>query len=267
MSVKVSVVMPVYNTEKFVWEAIQSILDQTFIDFEFIIIDDGSSDNSREIIQKYAKKDKRIKALQNPWNKWISFTRNRLHWLVNCEFIAVMDSDDISFLDRLELQYNFLKKHNDYWAIGGHTEIIDEESNRIWFRKYSNNIEKIIFKKSPLAQPSVMFKKSVFEKVWWYDPGLNYGEDYDLWLKIYDNWYKLKNLDKPMLKLRIREWQTKSSRLKATIKNTLSLQKKYIFQKKYFSISNLLYWLAECILYILPSCFVLRLFKKIEYWK
>ncbi|USN57519.1 MAG: glycosyltransferase family 2 protein [Candidatus Peribacteria bacterium] len=107
----ISVIMPVYNTERFVGEAIESILNQTFTDFEFIVIDDGSTDSSREIIQHYAQQDQRIRAFQNEENKGISYTRNKLIELTNTNYIATQDSDDISLPQRLELSYNYLENH------------------------------------------------------------------------------------------------------------------------------------------------------------
>ena len=109
--------MPVYNTEKYVAEAIESILNQSFSDFEFIIIDDCSSDNSWELIQKYAKKDKRIRAYKNERNRGISYTRNKLIDLSKTNYIVSQDSDDISLKNRLELSYNFLRKNKDYAVI------------------------------------------------------------------------------------------------------------------------------------------------------
>ncbi len=263
---KISVIMPVYNTEEYVWEAIESILNQTFSDFEFIIIDDGSSDTSWEIIQKYAKKDKRIKALQNEWNKGISYTRNKLISLTTTNYIASQDSDDISTPQRLELCYNFLENNKEYAVIGGNNIIINENWEEIWNRKYSNSIKNIILKKSPLSQPSTMFKKDIFEKIWWYDNNLNYGEDYDLRLKIFANWNKIKNLQKDLLKYRVRTGQTKSDKLKETIKNTIFIQKRAI--KTYWlqaSISDKIYHFIEYCLLLLPNSLILWLFKKLEY--
>lgn len=263
---KISVIMPVYNTEKYVWEAIESILKQTFTDFEFIIIDDGSTDKSWEIIQGYAKKDKRIKALQNEKNKWISYTRNKLIKLSTTNYIATQDSDDISKKNRLELEYNFLKKHPKFWVVSGNNTIIDENGKIIWKRVYSDNIKNIILKKSPICQPASMFRKNIFEKVWGYDAKLNYGEDYDLWLKINAEWLKIKNIERILLQYRVRTGQTKSDKLKETIKNTIFIQKRAI--KKYWikpTTSDKIYHLLEKWLLVLPSGLILRLFKKLTY--
>ena len=261
----VSVIMPVYNTKDFVWEAIESILNQTFKEFEFIIVDDWSTDGSYEICEEYAKKDKRIRLYKNDKNSWISYTRNRLLSLAETDYIATQDSDDVSCNDRLKLEYEFLSKHNDYWVVAWDNEIIDEEWKKIWLRKYSDNISSIILKKSPVSNPTTMFRKSFFDEVWWYEKNLNYWEDYDVWLRFYLKWYKIKNLDKVLLKYRVRKWQTKSDKLKQTLKNTIKLQEKYI--KKWIkpSISDRIYIFLEKCLLMLPSNIILWLFKILNY--
>jgi len=265
---KISVIMPVFNTEQFLEEAIESILKQNFKDFEFIIIDDFSTDNSFNICEKYAKKDARIKLYRNKKNMWISFTRNKLIQFSNTNYIASQDSDDISELNRLELEYNFLENNPDYWVVSWNNIIIDENWKNIWYRKYSNNIKKIILKKSPLSHPSSMFRKNLFFKLWWYDKNLNYAEDYDLWLKFYANNYKIKNLNSNLIRYRIWKWQSKSNKLKNTIKNTLFIQQRAI--KQYWinaTFSDYMYHFWEKILLCIPDRFVLFLFKKLEYKK
>lgn len=268
-NMKCSVIMPVYNTEKYLKESIESILNQTLIEFEFIIIDDCSTDNSYKILEDYLLKDSRIKLFKNKKNMWISFTRNKLISLTNSNYIATQDSDDVSLEKRLELEYDFLSKNNEYWAISSNNIIINEASDIIWFRKYSDEIKNVILKKSPLSNPSSMFRKDVFFNLWWYKEWLNYWEDYDLWLNMYFNWYNLKILDEYLLKLRIRDWQTKSSKLNETIKNTIMLQKKYIKMWLKPSFSDKIYIFLEQVLLILPNFVILYLFKKLEYkkWK
>ena len=109
MQAKISVVMPVYNTKKFLEEAIKSILNQDFQDFEFIILDDFSSDGSFEILQDFAKKDKRIRLFRNEKNEWISFCRNKLISLSKTNIICPQDSDDISEKNRLSLIHDFFE--------------------------------------------------------------------------------------------------------------------------------------------------------------
>ena len=110
--------MPAYNVEKYVAEAILSILTQTFTDFEFIIINDGSTDNTAKIIQKYAKQDKRIKFINKKQNAGFIARLNDCLDIATGEYIAKMDSDDISLPQRLEKQVNWLDSHPDYGMVG-----------------------------------------------------------------------------------------------------------------------------------------------------
>lgn len=128
MSPKISVIMPVYNTKKYLSEAIESILSQTFTDFEFIIIDDCSTDWSYEILQEYEKKDNRIKLFRNEENMWVVKTRNKLLKNIsqNSKYIAILDADDISEKNRLELCFDFLEKNPDFWVVSWNNFIINE---------------------------------------------------------------------------------------------------------------------------------------------
>lgn len=263
---KISVIMPVYNTEKYLEDAILSILNQDFDDFEFIILDDFSNDNSYKICEKFAKIDKRIKLYRNEKNEGISFSRNKLISLTNTNIICNQDSDDISHKNRLSLQFDFLQKNENFAVCSSNTEIINEKWDIIWFRKYSSEIEKVILKKSPLPNWASIFRKDIFFEVWWYDKNLDYAEDYDLWLKIFSKWYKIWIINKYLYKLRIRDWQTKSRKLKNTLRNTLFVQKramnKYLIKAKFSDKLN--YFLLN-ILYFLPNSLVLFLFKRLEY--
>ena len=113
-----TVLMPVYNAEKFLAESINSILSQTYSDFELLILDDGSTDNSLKIIEAYAKEDKRIKVIVNQKNRGEAKCRNRLLKNSKTEFIAWMDADDISLEDRLQTQMDFLKQNPKIDAVG-----------------------------------------------------------------------------------------------------------------------------------------------------
>ena len=115
---KVSVIMPAYNTEKYVGEAIESILNQTFTDFEFIILNDGSTDNTAKIVKEYAKEDKRIKFIDNKKNQGFIASLNQCLDVANGEYIAKMDSDDVSLPDRLEKQVKYLDDFPNVGLVG-----------------------------------------------------------------------------------------------------------------------------------------------------
>jgi len=267
---KISVIMPVYNTEKYVWQAIESILSQSFDDFEFIIIDDCSTDTSYQICQSCAKKDTRIKLSQNQGNIGVVKTRNRLLGLVDewSQYIAIMDADDISDPSRIQLQHDYLQEHKNISIVGSNISIIDDNSLVTWKRIYpqtQDEISKSIFIRSPFAQPSVMIRKSDLEKVWVYNEDFERCQDYELWCRFFDMWYMWANINQELLRYRVFSDQWKSKHLKLTLKNTIKVQKKYIFQRQYLSIKNICYILAENILLLFPNTFILLLFKKLSY--
>ena len=269
---KISVIMPVYNTEKYVWEAIESILIQSFKDFEFIIVDDCSIDKSYEICKEYADRDDRIKLFRNEKNLWVVKTRNRLFENISQEtkYIAILDADDVSIIYRLEKEFQFLESNLDYSVVGSNLIIIDEEWEVIWTRIYpKNNTEvwKIISRKSPLAQPSVMIRKSSLAKVGTYNEEFERCQDYELWFRFYDEWFKLWNIQDALLRYRVFSEQGKSKYLKLSIRNTIKIQEKYIYTKKYFNVFNIIHLYLEKLLLILPNSLILWLFKILEYRK
>ena len=258
----VSVIMPVYNTKDFVWEAIESILNQTFEEFEFIIVDDWSTDGSYEICEEYAKKDKRIRLYKNEKNSWVAYTKNRLIELSTTDYLASQDSDDVSTQNRLKLQYKFLEEHKEYAVVWWDNIIIDEEWKVIWHRSYSDDIRNVILKKSPVSHPTTMMRKSDFLSVWWYSK-VKYVEDYDLWIKFYTQWYKIKNINKDLLKYRIRKWAQKWH-VKETIRWTLNCQKK-AYEKIKPSFSDRAYHICLWCLTLLPNKVIMELFKLVTY--
>lgn len=116
----ISVVMPVYNTKEYVGKAIQSILDQTFSDFEFLIIDNGSTDGSGDVIARYAQADSRIRVIHNEKNVFIAEARNRALELVQGEYLNLIDSDDWVLPDMLETMYSRAKKHDAQYVVAGY---------------------------------------------------------------------------------------------------------------------------------------------------
>ena len=128
---KVSVVMAVYNGEQYLQEAIESILSQTFSDFEFIIVDDASTDCTPEIVQNYAKYDKRIRLMRNKRNLGLTKSLNRGLNVSQGIYIARQDADDLSLPKRLELQVHFLDDHIEIGALGAGVEIVDEKGSSL----------------------------------------------------------------------------------------------------------------------------------------
>ncbi len=176
--------MPVFNAAKFLDQSIQSILNQTFSDFEFIIIDDASTDNSWKIIKSYAKKDSRIIAIKNHINLGVSLTSNIAISKAKGKFLARMDADDISFTDRLEKQIQFLTKNKKVVAVGGQCVVIDEFNNVIGDKNFPTQPKKLkemIFWAIPMQQPSIMINLGKLPKNFvWYTPNQSSAEEVNL---------------------------------------------------------------------------------------
>ena len=204
-SPRISVLMSVYNGEKYLTEAIQSILEQSFNDFEFIIVDDGSSDNSQQIINSF--KDKRINLIIN--NKNIGLTKSLLKGYEYCqgEFIARMDADDISMPQRFKKQIEYFDKHPEVGVLGTNAYAIGDNSKPKYKIKYPENhslIKWSLIFSNPICHPSVMIRKNVIEKYGFYNDDLysKYIEDYNLWSNFVHH-TKFANINVALLKLRI----------------------------------------------------------------
>lgn len=266
----ISVIMPVYNCERFLSASIESILNQTYRHFEFIIIDNQSSDQSWEICCSYAQRDSRIKVLRNDQNCGIVFSRNRGFSAISdlTEFVAIMDSDDIACLSRFERQIFFFQNNPEHYLLGGKIDVIDENGCTIGQRCYpltDREIRSVMTRFDPFAQPSVMFRRDVISRIGVYDERFEPSEDYHFWFRIMDH-HQAANLNEVILYYRLRKEQAKTLQLKRTLRQTIRIQSKWFFDKRYFSFKNLFFFLAEISLFIFPSWLILWLFQK-KYFK
>lgn len=184
----VTVYMPVFNASKYLSQAIESILNQTYSNFEFIIIDDASTDNSWKIIRSYAKKDKRIIAIKNKINLGVSLTSNIAISQAKGKYLARMDADDISLFDRLEKQLNYFKNHPETIAIGGQCIVIDGNDHIIGSKNFPidpNKLKEMIFWAIPMQQPSMMINiQKLPKKFNWYSPSDSSAEEVNLMFKL-----------------------------------------------------------------------------------
>lgn len=198
---KVSVLMPVYNTnENFLREAISSILSQTLKDFELIIINDASTNNAEDVILSY--NDSRIKYYKNPQNLGISVTRNKLFDLAQGEYFAIMDSDDISLPNRLAEQVSFMDSHPEVGLCGGWIDIFTctERKND---GRHSYKISYLdLLKGWCINQPTVMLRSSIIQTFnLRYDINYSCAEDYELWSRLI-RYTQIINLQKVLVKYR-----------------------------------------------------------------
>lgn len=207
----ISVIMAVYNAEKYLNECIESILNQTYKDFEFIIIDDCSTDRSFSIIQEYAKKNKKIKVINNKENLGLTKNLNKALLLSKGKYIARMDADDISESTRFERQIKFLEENQDIDIVGSFCTDIDEEGNKIGERKNPithEDILKVLPKVNPVAHPTVMMRKKSLNKIDNYKEKFKKCQDYDLWFRAAANGLKMHNIPEYLFKYRINDSYT-----------------------------------------------------------
>ena len=184
---RVSVLMPVYNAEAFVASAIESILKQTYADFELLIIDDGSTDGSGGIVAEYATKDDRIRFISRE-NRGLNATLNELAALARAPYLARMDADDLSLPDRFEKEVAFLDSHPKVVVVGGQTLICDEDMRPIHVRYAptdhatidANNLGGNV----SMTHAGVLMRAEALQAVGGYNETVKYLEDLDLWLRM-----------------------------------------------------------------------------------
>ncbi len=206
MTPKVSVVMAVYNGERYLRQAIDSILSQTFTDFEFIIIDDGSTDSTADIVHSYG--DPRVRRMKNAENLGLARSLNIGFDTASGEYIARMDSDDVSLPERLQKQVTYMDEHPEIAASGTWARDIDQEGNMIGLRcvPLGNRMDYDFWRPSPLIHPSTIIRVAHLGDLR-YDSKIKYAQDYDLWLRLRKK-YKLDNLGEYLLLYRVHEKST-----------------------------------------------------------
>ena len=204
----VSVITPVYNREKYLVKCIESILNQTYENFEFIIIDDNSSDLTVNIIKDYLLRDSRIKFLENNKNLGATLSFNRGLDIAKGKYIARMDSDDISFPDRFKKQVDIFESWHDLEVLGTGAVLIDHKENEIGRKQFPSNFKKIsnIIKTGvPVFDPSVMMRSSTLKEINGFDNRLAPADDYHLWLTLFKQKKIISNIDDYLIKYRLHD--------------------------------------------------------------
>ncbi|QJD31129.1 glycosyltransferase [Methylococcus geothermalis] len=209
---RVTVLFPVYNGEQYLREALESLLTQTFPNFSLLAIDDGSTDSSLEILRSI--KDPRLSVKVNPTNRGLINTLNEGLELVQSEYVARMDADDIATPYRLEEQLAFMDAHPDVGLCGGYYErFTDTESIVVRPPTTHEDISYALIFDNVMAHNTVMFRRSVLERYRLrYDPAFAYAEDYELWVR-FARYSRLANLPRVLVRYRFHPANT-SSRFK-----------------------------------------------------
>jgi glycosyltransferase involved in cell wall biosynthesis len=199
----VSVVLSVHNGQPYLKEAVQSILDQTFEDFEFIIINDGSIDGTGEVLRELKQRDKRIH-LVNQDNRGIPASRNRGLELARGKYIAVMDADDISHPERLARQVQFLETHPGIGILGTQVEMINADGEKTGEWRFPTDPDLVAWRllfRTGLCHPTVMARRSLLEELGGYEEWATVAHDYGLFARAVPV-TRLANLPSALLKYR-----------------------------------------------------------------
>jgi len=221
---KVSVIIPTYNRAGYIEEAIDSVLAQTYKDFEIIVIDDGSTDKTRKVLRKYTGQ---IRYFPQE-NQGVAVSRNKGIAVSRGEYVAFLDSDDAWLPKKLERQVAFLEEHPDIALVCGEVFLMDEKGETIHHVPHDRELPltfKNLFEQSLIHVPTTMVRRQILEEAGGFDPAVDTSEDYDLWLRIIKK-HRGHYMELPLAKYRLHQ-DSLMSNLERRLSNNLM-----IFRKK-----------------------------------
>ena len=241
-------------------DAVGSILQQTLKDLELIIVEEPSSAEARDILKQFD--DIRIRHFLHPFRTSLIEQRNRGMEYAKTDLIAVLDSDDIAELDRLEKQVSYLNLHPEIGVLGTQLHLIDSEGKTIGYRHYPTDPEVInetMMLFNPIGQPSVMYRKSLVKAMGGYKYiRYSVNSDYELWCSLASKGVKFANLKEALVRYRIHPMGMKTKKLREVVKATIDIKQQYFYGK--MGPRALLRLWVEKMLLLLPSMLVLKLF-------
>lgn len=201
----VTIVTAVYNGEAYLHEAVQSIIGQTFGDFEYLIVDDASTDGTKGILELHEKNDSRVRVITNTKNMGRALSRNRGLQEARGEYIAILDADDIALERRVEREVEYLHTHPEVGVVGTWFDVIDDNGEFVITRRLPVEPQEVAARDleiPPFCHPSVMFRKECIQKVGSYREEFVYAQDYDLLLRILEH-YKGANIPEVLTRYRM----------------------------------------------------------------
>lgn len=241
----VSIIIPIHNQVDFLKKAIESVLNQIYQNFEVIIVNDGSTDQTREMV--FSFKDERVIYLWQE-NKGAALARNTGIEKAKGKYIAFLDADDLWLPEKLQKQVEFMEKNPEIGLLGTACVQVNEKGEKIKekiFPTENKILQKDLIKYNPFIQSSVMVKKEVFDKAQGYDEEFLESEDYDLWLRIAKR-HKITNLSEPLVLKTYYLKNLSSSKDKKQLTFAFKAKKNAILRRQYskwFYFYLLLYWL------------------------
>jgi glycosyltransferase involved in cell wall biosynthesis len=261
----ISVIMPVYNAGDYLVEAIKSILKQSYKNFEFIVVDDASTDNSWAILKKYKKKDKRIRIYRLKENIGVSQTVKFAIEKARGKFLARMDADDIAHPKRLEKEINYLLKNPQTVAIGSQCQLINKNGKNIGKKIFPTKFEdiyKYIFIFVPVQQPTLMINRTKLPKDFeYYYDSMDTAEEIELLFKLFQ-YGKVENLNETLHYYRLHGQNTSLINLKKTFLLTLLSRIKAVIKHSYKpTVKGVIFTFIQAVLIlILPAKFILKMY-------
>ena len=262
----VSVIITAFNAAPFIEEAVISIMGQSYKNLEILIVDDGSTDNTWQILKKLAKRDKRIKLIRLEKNLGPSLASNEAIKQAQGEFIARMDADDVAFADRIEKQVRFLQNHPQVIAVGGQCQLIDEKGEIIGTKEFPLTNKKIyesLFMFNPIQHPTIMINRKLLPNgLIFYQNGSVLAHDYELIFQL-AQYGRLANLKDYVLFYRQHRNSLSLRDPKKTFKHTLQVRYKAVREYGYKpSLKSLVANLAQIVIIaLLPSKLIYPLFR------
>ena len=242
----VSIILPSYNSEQFIAKSIESVINQTYKNWEMVIVDDCSLDNSNEIIEDYIKKDKRIKLIKLEKNSGPAIARNKAIKEAKGRYIAFLDADDLWKPAKLEKQLNFMKENDLSFTYSAY-DLIDEEGNHLGkFIPPKEVSYYSILKTNPIGCLTAIYDTRKLGKI--YMPNILKRQDYGLWLKILKRINSVRGIIEPLAIYRIRKNSVSSNKLKAAKyqwKIYREVEKLNIIQSIYYFINYMYYGLKK----------------------
>ena len=221
-----SVVMAVFNDERYLPQAVESILGQTFGDFEFLIVDDGSTDGTPAILEEYRRADRRVRVMRQP-NAGQAVALNRGCSLARGTYVARIDGDDASMKDRLSLQIEFLRRNGHVGLLGGAVDLIDSKGRRFdrdGCPLDDSDIRRALDQGCCFYHSAVMFRTDAWRVAGGYRKAFLYAEDYDLWLRMAER-YQVANLPDALTSRRIHGQQVSARHLRQHVTSALGARR------------------------------------------
>ena len=204
MKEKISVIMAAYNAERFIKEAVESVLAQSFMDYELLIVADGPADNTMNIVKELKKTDDRIKLVDRKKGWGPAAARNAALKVAKGKYIAILDSDDIALPNRLEIQYKYLEENPDVFFCAGSSIIISEEGKVLGKKRSVKKITKALPYFNPFCHSTIMYRNEGYM----YREKIEHIEDYDFFLLLFSDGKKLVNLNEFLSYYRIhKDWK------------------------------------------------------------